>query len=153
MSEKSANIAKISKKTATRAEGRGWLIFDGGDVLFEGVLHGVVGYHLFFEDVGAGFGRFYHFDDFRVGAAFTGLKGCNGFLCHISGLFNFFVNGYALKDGVVFLKLKSFGCVLAVFGGYITGGTGHTACLMFGAFEDYLHTITFCFLCHSSLES
>lgn len=62
------------------------------------------------------------------------------------------MNGYALKDGVVFLKLESLGGVLAVFGGDITRSTGHTAGLMFGAFEDDLHAITFSFLCHS-LES
>ena len=60
--------------------------------------------------------------------------------------------GYPLKDGVVFLKLETFCGVLAVFGGDVTAGAGHTACLMFGAFENNLHAITFSFLCHC-LES
>lgn len=56
--------------------------------------------------------------------------------------------GYSLKDGVVFLKFESFGCVFAVFGGDVTGSAGHTACLMFCAFEDNLNSIAFSFLCH-----
>lgn len=52
--------------------------------LLEGVLYGVVGYHLFLEDVSAGFGRLYHLDDFAVSAAFTFLQRGDGFLCHIS---------------------------------------------------------------------
>lgn len=54
----------------------------------------------------------------------------------------------ALEDGVVFLEFKSLGRVLAVLGGDVAGGAGHSAGFMFGALEDYLHTIAFSFLCH-----
>ena len=37
------------------------------------------------------------------------------------------------NHGVEFLKLESFGCVLAVFCGHVAGGAGHSACLMLGA--------------------
>ena len=51
--------------------------------LFEGVLNGVVGYHLLFEDVGAGFGRFHHFDNFAECTTFAFLHGGHSFLCQI----------------------------------------------------------------------
>ena len=60
------------------------------------------------------------------------------------------MNGYTLKDGVILLKFETLGGVLAVFGGDVTRGSGHTACLVLGALEDYLYAITFSFLCHSS---
>ena len=63
-------------------------------------------------------------------------------------LLNFFVNGYTLENGVVFFQLQTFGGVLAVLGGDVAGSAGHAAGLVFGAFEDYLNAITFCFLCH-----
>lgn len=52
-------------------------------ILFEDALYCVVGYHLLLESVGAGFGRFHHLDNLRVGTAFAFLQRCNGFLCHI----------------------------------------------------------------------
>lgn len=51
--------------------------------LFEDVLDSVVGHHLFLEGVSAGLGALHHFDDLAVGAAFTFLERCYGFLCHI----------------------------------------------------------------------
>lgn len=42
--------------------------------LFKSSLYCVVGNHFFFEDVGAGFGRTLHLDDFAISAAFTLLK-------------------------------------------------------------------------------
>ena len=60
------------------------------------------------------------------------------------------MNGDLLKDGVILFELETLGGVLAVFGGYVTRGSGHTACLVLGALEDYLYAITFSFLCHSS---
>ena len=59
----------------------GW----GKGGLLQSVLNGVVGNHLFFEDVSAGFGRLNHLDNFAVCAAFTFLERGDGFLCHISG--------------------------------------------------------------------
>ena len=53
--------------------------------LFECVLDCVVGYHFFFEDVGAGLGGLDHFDDLAVCTAFTFLQGGHCFLCHILG--------------------------------------------------------------------
>ncbi len=58
------------------------------------------------------------------------------------------MDGHALKNGVEFLKLESFGCVLAVFCGHVAGGAGHSACLMLGALENHLHAGVFAFLCH-----
>ena len=58
------------------------------------------------------------------------------------------MNGYFLKDRIVFLQLKTLGCVLAVLSRDIARSTGHSAGLVFGAFEDYLHAISFSFLCH-----
>lgn len=55
-----------------------------GCCLFEEVLNGFVGYHLFVEDVGSGLGAFHHLNDFRVAAAigFARLQGSHCFLCH-----------------------------------------------------------------------
>ena len=63
------------------------------------------------------------------------------------------MDGHALKDGVVLLKLETLGSVLAVLGGDVTAGAGHTTILVFGAFEDYLNAITFYFLCHDCVAS
>ena len=123
----------------------------GAARLFQSVLDGVVGNHFFLEYVGSGLGRFDHFDYLAVGAAFALLERCDGFLCHISELlFDFFVNGNSFKNRVVLLELKTLGGVFAVFGGDVTRGAGHTAGLMFGAFEDNLYSIAFSFLCHFS---
>ncbi len=56
--------------------------------------------------------------------------------------------GYSLKDGVGFLKFETFGGVFAVFCGDVAACAGHAACFMFGAFENHLNAIAFCFLCH-----
>ena len=94
--------------------------------LFQRVFHSVVGHHGFLEGVSSCFGRLYHLDDLGVGAAFTLLEGSDGFLCHIESkklcgfLFDFFVNGDALEDGVVFLQLQTLGGVLTVLGGDVT---------------------------------
>ena len=58
------------------------------------------------------------------------------------------MNGHLLQNGIVFLQLQTFGGVLAVLGSDVTRGTGHTACLVLGAFQDNLNAITFSFLCH-----
>ena len=63
-------------------------------------------------------------------------------------LFDLFVNGHTLEDGVVFLQLQTLGGVFTVLGGDIAGGAGHAAFFVFGAFEDYLHAVALCFLCH-----
>ena len=72
-----SGLLDMEKSDAGAAVGlprrRGVWVGIGGN-LFEGVLNGVVGNHVFFEDVGAGFGRFHHFDDFAVCTAFTFLK-------------------------------------------------------------------------------
>lgn len=53
-----------------------------GRALFEDLFDGVVGNHLLLEGVSTGFGRLNHLDDLGVGAAFTLLQRCYGFLCH-----------------------------------------------------------------------
>ena len=63
-------------------------------------------------------------------------------------LFNLFMNGHALQNRVVFLEFEALCSVLAVLCGDVTGCAGHSAGFVFGAFEDDLHAITFCFLCH-----
>ena len=55
---------------------------------------------------------------------------------------------HPLEDGVVLLQLKALRGVLAVLGGDVTAGTGHTTIFVFGALEDNLHAISFYFLCH-----
>ena len=57
------------------------------------------------------------------------------------------MDSYTLKNGVVFLKLKTLGGVLAVLGGDITACAGHAGSLVFGTFEDNLYAVAFCFLC------
>ena len=66
--------------------------------------------------------------------------------------FDFFVNGYSLENGVVFLQLQAVGGILSVLGGNVTRSAGHTACLVLGAFKNHLYSITFSFLCHNTLE-
>ena len=118
-------------------------------LLLKNILDSVVGNHLFLEGVGTGLRRLNDLDDLAIGAAFSLLESCNGFLCHESvRLFNFLVYGDFLEDGVVFLQLQTLGSVLAVLGGDIALRSGHSAGLVFGAFEDHLYAIAFSFLCH-----
>lgn len=56
-------------------------------VLFECFFHSIIGNHLLLEGVSACLGRLHHLDNLAVGAAFTLLEGCDGFLCHISVVF------------------------------------------------------------------
>lgn len=63
-------------------------------------------------------------------------------------LLNLFVYGNLLENGIVLLQLKTLCGVLAVFGSDISRGAGHAAGLVLGALEDYLHAISFSFLCH-----
>ena len=58
------------------------------------------------------------------------------------------MNSDTLEDRIVFLELKTLSGVLAVFGGDVARSAGHTARFVLGAFENYLHAITFSFLCH-----
>ena len=62
-------------------------------------------------------------------------------------LFDFLVNGDLVEIRIVFLHLETVGSVLLVLGGDIAGDTGNTALLLFGAFQNDLHSVTF--LCHS----
>ena len=57
------------------------------------------------------------------------------------------MNGHLLQNGIVFLQFQTFGGVLAVLGSDVTRGTGHTACLVLGAFKNNLNAIAFRFLC------
>ena len=99
----------------------------GSSKLLQDVLNGIIGNHLFLESVSTGLRRLNDLDDLAIGAAFSFLERCNGFLCHESvRLFNFFVYGNFLKNGVVLLQLKTLGCVLAVLGGDVTRSTGHS---------------------------
>ena len=63
-------------------------------------------------------------------------------------LLDFLVNRHALEDGVVLLQLKTFRSILAILGGDVTAGTGHTTIFVFGAFENDLNAVSFNFLCH-----
>ena len=58
------------------------------------------------------------------------------------------MNGDLLEDGVVFLQLQTLSGVLTVLGGDVARCAGHTGGFVLGAFEDHLHAIAFCFLCH-----
>ena len=58
------------------------------------------------------------------------------------------MNGHLVQVGFVFLTLKTHGGVLFVLGGDIAGDAGDTALALFGAFENDLNPVTFCFLCH-----
>ena len=64
-------------------------------------------------------------------------------------LLDFFVNSHFLQDGVVFLQLQSFGCVLFVFGADIAAGTRLTTGFVFCTLQNHLHPVTF--LCHGSM--
>ena len=55
---------------------------------------------------------------------------------------------HAAENGVVLLEFETFGVVLAVLRGDVARSSGQTAILHLGAFEDDLHPIAFCFLCH-----
>lgn len=58
------------------------------------------------------------------------------------------MNGHLVQVGIVFLTLQTLGGVLFVLGGDIAGDTGHAALTLFGAFQNDLNPVTFCFLCH-----
>lgn len=118
----------------------------------ENFVYFVIGHHFFLEHIGSGLGRFHNFNHLRIGTALTFLKRCDGFLCHGSLLFNFFVNGYSSQNGVVFFQLQTLSGVFSVFGGNITRHAGQTTIFLFGAFENYLYSITFSFLCHLSIN-
>lgn len=66
-------------------------------------------------------------------------------------LFNLFVNSDTLENGIVLLQLKTLGGVLAVFGGNVSGCTGHAAGFVLGALENNLNAVTFSFLCHGGV--
>ena len=117
-------------------------------LLSENFVYFVIGYHFFLEHISSCLGRLYNFNHLGIGTTLTFLYGCDGFLCHGFLLFNFFVNGYSSQNGVVFFQLQTLSGVFSVFGGNITRHTGQTTIFLFGAFENYLYSITFCFLCH-----
>ena len=60
------------------------------------------------------------------------------------------MNGDFLKKRIVLPALKTVGSVLLVLGGDVTGHSGNTTFLLLGALEDYLHPVSFSFLCHDS---
>lgn len=62
-------------------------------------------------------------------------------------LLNLFVNRMLLQDRVVFFQLKPLRSVFAVLSGDVPAHSGHPAVLMLGAFQNYLHPVTF--LCHN----
>ena len=53
-----------------------------------------------------------------------------------------------LQNRIVFFPLKAIRCILPVFSGDIPWSAGHSALLMFGAFQNHLLPVPFCFLCH-----
>lgn len=55
--------------------------------LFKGFLNFFVRNHFFLEYVSSCFGRLFHADYLAVGTSFAFLERCNGFLCHILGVY------------------------------------------------------------------
>ncbi len=98
--------------------------------LVQEIFHVVVVYHFFLEHVSTCFWRFYHFN--HLGERFTGtsLQGRNYFLSHDKMLFNFFVNGYALQNRIVFLQLDALRSVFLVFCGDVTACARNTTVLV-----------------------
>ena len=45
---------------------------------------------------------------------------------------------HSLEDGIVLLEFEALGRILAVLGGDVARSAGHSAGLVFGAFEYYL---------------
>ncbi len=85
-------------------------------LIFSASFTASLGNHFFLEYVGSGFGRLDHFDDLAVGAAFAFLEAMRRFsLPYLRIYLISFVNGYSLKDGVVFLKFKSLSVVFLRF--------------------------------------
>ncbi len=124
-----------------------WKICDG--LVLEEIINLFVANHLLVKGIGTGLGALYHFDNLGIGTSvgLSGVERGDCFLCHIL-LLDFLVNSHALEDGVVLLQLKALRGVLAVLGGDVTAGTGHTTIFVFGALEDNLYAISFYFLCH-----
>lgn len=113
-------------------------------VVFQPILHLIIGNNFLFKGVGACFWRFNCLNYFGECFALSGFEGRHYFLCH--GLLNFFVKRYFFKDWVVFLQLHPLGGILPVFGCDVTGSTWHATGLMLSAFHNHLNPISF--LCH-----
>lgn len=60
------------------------------------------------------------------------------------------MKGHLMKIRIVFHPLKTFRRVLLVLGSDVPGHAWNTACLLLGALKNYLHPVTFSFLCHNS---
>ena len=60
------------------------------------------------------------------------------------------MKGHLMKVWIVFHPLKSIRRVLLVLSCDVPGHAWNTACLLLCAFKNYLHPVTFSFLCHNS---
>lgn len=118
-------------------------------LLGEEILDSLIGYHLLSEDIGASLGRPNHLDHLGEAFALTFLESCDNFLCHsFLLLFNLTMKSYLTQEGVVLHALQTIRSVLAVLGGDVARHTRDAASFLLGALENYLHTITLCFLSH-----
>lgn len=115
----------------------------------EEILDLVVGNDTLLEHVGTGLLRFDHLDALGEVLTRAGFQCCDYFLCHGAlKLFDFTVKSYPLEERIVLLALQTVGGVLLVLGGDVTRHAGYAALLLFGAFENDLHSVAF--LCHLS---
>jgi hypothetical protein len=48
-----------------------------------------------------------------------------------------------LENGIVFLQLKTLGCVLFIFGSDVARHAGHTARFVLSALQNYLYPVSF----------
>ena len=71
-------------------------------------------------------------------------------LVYAPELFDFTMNSDLLEVRVVLLALETLGGVLLVLGSDVTGDARYAASLLLGTFEDDLHPVSFCFLCHNT---
>lgn len=58
------------------------------------------------------------------------------------------MKSYLTQEGVVLHALQTIWSILAVLGGDVARHTRDAASFLLGALENYLHTITLCFLSH-----
>jgi len=58
-------------------------------------------------------------------------------------LFNFFMNGVATQDGVVFFQLHAVGRIFTIFGGHVSRCSGHPRGFMLGTFKNDLVAVAF----------
>ena len=120
-------------------------------LFFEKVLNFFIRNHLLIKDISTSLRRLNHLDNLCISTTFlrTFVQTCYCFLCHgLYVLFDFFVYCHSLQDRIVLLQFQSLSGVLSVLRRDVTRSTRHTTIFVFCAFQNYLHSVTFSFLCH-----